>query len=106
MTLNELKSRLPEELQPWVEQYGPIFLDMGSQAVKDWLEQIEKGNIYEARVELLRKMTGDKLVDWSAWNDDAYEANKGNAAKIALQKEAGLVALKAAIRIAAVAVGL
>ena len=107
MTIDELKEKLPAELQPWVTEYGPALLAMGAEEVKKWIETILVGRIEEAYVAVLANMDNAKLIEeWNDVNADWQTANVRNAERVSLQQNALAVLLKILMAIALAGVGL
>lgn len=107
MTLQELLERVPEQLRPAVTKYGPALLTMTAQELWDWIELCLAGNTAEAIRTVYRRMPESELVGAMQKNLDGWNAaNAANAARVALQREAALAVLKAALTAALALVGL
>jgi hypothetical protein len=107
MTLEELKTKIPESLQPWVNQYGPVFVGMTTQEIYNWIELLSKGDIYAAYKDILAKMPNKDLFDeWSKINAQWVTANQNNINSLNVQKEAMAAILKVLLTIALATVGL
>lgn len=109
MTLDELKAKLPTELQPWAIQYGPAFLAMTAEELQAWLWLIINGDVYKAYADLVAKLpNADLLAEWDKINTSWQEANVKNKAKNDLAKTAfmGLMKILLTIGLAAAGVSL
>jgi len=107
MTLDELKAKLPVQLQPWVDQYGPVFLAMSGAELKAWVERVLMGDMEAAYRDVVSKLDNAGLLSaWDTVNAAWKEANVANAAKIAVQKEALVTIVRIMLAIALAAVGL
>ena len=107
MTLDELKSKLPSALQPWVDQYGPVVLAWSAAELKAWIESLVAGDVAAAYAKVLGGLSDRTLMDeWVKISADWRRANADNAARIALQKAAAVELLKIVLAIALASVGL
>ena len=107
MTLDELKAKLPEKMQPWVDTYGQVFLDMSADGIKAWMERLLKGDVSGAYAEIVAALDNAALLDaWSQIEADWKTANVANAARLAMQSEALTAFLRILLAIAIAAVGL
>lgn len=106
MTLDELQAKLPAQFKPWATAYGPVFLAMGADEIKAWIERILKGDIEGAYRQVLTPQSNPELLaEWDGLNAEWMEANVANAAKIAAQKEALTAIVKILLAIALAAAG-
>jgi len=107
ITLEELKSRVPEGLQPIVDKYGPAFVAMTAQEIWAWIELSSKGNPYAAHKAILEKMpTADLLLEFASLNAAWVEQNRINNQDIAWQKDVLTAINRALLMIGLAAVGL
>ncbi len=107
MTIDELKAKVPEKLQPWVDEYGPALLAMTGDEFKAWLNRLIVGDIEAAYRSLLAKMDNSALLnEWDSLNADWTEANARNAERIALQKSALTALMRILLAVALAAAGL
>jgi hypothetical protein len=107
MTLDELKSRVKPEFQPWVDKYGAALLAMSATELQAWIEYAMRRDVDAAYKALLAKMpSGDLLAEWSNLNADWSAANAVNAQQVALAREATALALRILLAVAVAAVGL
>ncbi len=101
MTLDELKAKLPEPIGVWVDEYGPAFLQMTADEVKEFIEMLIRGDTSAAYQAVLDKMSSEGVVEeWIGIADDWATANKANAERIALQQQAAMTALSILLKIA------
>lgn len=107
MTLDELKSRLGEELRPLVDKYGPAFLEMSKAEVVAWIDLVANGKAAEAWEAVLAKLPNAGLLDaWKRLDGDWALANREEAARRELARRAGMEILKVLLMVAVAAVGL
>ena len=107
MTLEELKSKVPEQLAPWVEKYGAIFLQMSADELMAWIEMIIKGDQGPAMQIVFEKMNDDELINaWTNVNASWQAANVKNAEKLEMTKAAAMAVAKICLILALGAVGL
>ena len=107
MTLDELRSQVKPEFQPWVDKYGPALLAMSAAELQAWIEYAMRRDVDAAYKALLAKMpSGDLLAEWSNLNADWSAANATNAQQVALALEATALALRILLGIAVTMVGL
>ena len=107
MNLEELKSKLPMELQPWAITYGPAFLAITAEELQEWLQFIIAGDIYKAYGDVLAKLPNTALLsEWTKINASWQEANVKNKAQNDLAKSAMLGLMKILLAIALASVGL
>ena len=106
--LETIKGRLPEELWPWADEYGPSLLAMGAEGIKAWIEKLLRGDVYGAYADVLANMEGpgERLSEWRSLEGQWGEAVKKNAERIALQKAAATGLLRILLAIALAMVGL
>jgi len=105
--LDSLLPKIPPELLPLVEQYGPTLLKMGQDELFAWAERLMAGDFEAAYRTILERMDnpealleGERLVN--AWK----EANTREAERRAFFKSIALDALKVLLAILAAAVAL
>ncbi len=107
MTIDELKSKLPAELQPWADEYGPALITMGAEGVKAFIDRLIKGDIEGAYKAILEKMDNASLLDeWTTLNAAWQSENVRNAARLEVQRNALAVLLRILLAIALAGVGL
>ncbi|MCD4699557.1 MAG: hypothetical protein K8R91_03175 [Phycisphaerae bacterium] len=107
MTVDELKAKLPLELQPWAEEYGPALLSMSADQLKRWIERLVRGDMEAAYADILSKMDNSALLDeWAKLNAEWQGANGRNAERLSLQRNALSALLKILLAIALAGVGL
>ena len=107
MTLQELKAKLPDGMQPWVDQYGPVFLAMAADEVKRWIEMVIQGDMEAAYEAVIRAMEQDSAIGNLAALDARWAAkNKANADAVALGKTAFAKMMEILLTIALAMVGL
>jgi hypothetical protein len=107
MNLDELKAKLPANLQPWLGEYGPIIIAWSDTEITAWLDRLVQGDIEEAYRQILKGLnnaeflsTGEAL--FLSWK----QANIENKASIDLQKTAIIAALKIVLGMVVAMVGL
>ncbi len=107
MTIDELKSKLPPELRPWAEEYGPALLSMSGEQLKAWIERLIRGDMEAAYADILSKMDNAALLDeWTKLNAEWRGQNVRNAERLSLQRNALSALLKILLAIALAGVGL
>jgi hypothetical protein len=105
--MDELKSQVPAEWQPIVEQFGPAFLKMTAQELWAWILLAAKGDGEAAYRAVLEKLpNADLVAQWGDVSDAWHTANVANAERIQWQKDAAQAILKVLVGIALAAVGL
>ena len=106
MTLDELKAEVPVQFQPWVAEYGPVFLAWTAQDIKDWLDLLLKGDTYAATLRIYNAMENQQAVDqWAALHGEWAQANAQNAARLDVIKAASAALLKVLLTIALAVLG-
>ena len=106
MTIDELKEKLPDELEPWATDYGPALLKMGADGLRAWIQLLAAGKWQEAYAALLAGMSNAELsseatkliADWKA-------QNAKNADAMDLQKSATIAILRVCLTLALAALG-
>lgn len=107
MTLDELKSQVPSEWQPVVEQFGPAFLKMTANELWAWIMLAAKGDAEAAYRAVLAKLpNADLVAQWGDLSAAWKTANDANAERIQWQRDAAQAVLKVLVGIALAAVGL
>jgi len=107
MNIDELQAKLPEQFRPWAATYGPAFLAMTADEVKQWIEMLISGDVLPAYKAVLAKLpNGDLLIAWDKHNAQRQAANERNAQRVDLQQAAAVAALKVMLAVALAAVGL
>lgn len=102
-----LVEKLPDQLKPVGREYGPALLKMSTDDLWNWIKMLIQGRKQEAYQEVLEKTDSALLAnEWEKLNAEWAEANKQNAADLAIQKEALNVLLKALLAIAVSLIGL
>lgn len=107
MTIDELKAKLPPELKPWADEYGPALLKMGAQGLKDWIQKLIKGDTLSAYKDVLANMDNAALLAEGRQLDAQWDSlNADNAESLSLQKKALTKLLEILLTIALATVGL
>lgn len=107
MDIETLKTKVPEKLRPWVDEYGSAIVSMSGEELKAWLDRLVKGDIETAYRDILSKMDNPSvLAEWDGLNDDWAAANVRNAERIALQKSALTALMRILLAVALAAAGL
>jgi hypothetical protein len=103
-TIDDLIGKLPENLQPVAEEYGPALLEMSAKEIWAWVNLLLNLEYEKAYKTLLSRMNQDDIMkEWEAKIEKWKQANAENAAAIMLQKNALMAVLDAALQIAFVA---
>jgi len=107
MTLEELKAKLPAEIQPWVSQYGPAFIAMTTNEIAAWIDKVAAGDVCTAYKDVLKKLpNSDLMTAWDDLNAEWQTANVANNNRVKLQSEAVAAILRILLTIALASVGL
>lgn len=107
MTIDEIKSKLPVEWSPVIDQYGPAFVAMTADEIWAWLMLAAKGDAYAAHKAVIEKLPNAELLNqWTSTNAEWQTANTKNASRIAWQRDALFAVMKVLVAMAGVAVGL
>jgi cytochrome c553 len=107
MNAQELLEKVPEPLRPAVAKYAPALAAMSAEEIWAWIELLVKGRTREAMDSLAARLADDELLDAMHANEQAWlAANRENASRLALQREASLAVLKALLTAALALVGL
>jgi len=105
--LQRVADQLPDELRPWVHEYGPALLAMGAEGIKAWIDRLVAGDIEAAYTRILNKMHNPELIsEWATINESWRSANRANAQALSLQRSALAGLLKILLAIALAMVGL
>ena len=105
--LDDLKAKLPADYAPVIDQYVPALLAMGRDELWAWVTKITQGKTDEAYKTLLSRLpAGDLLNEWEGVNAGWASANKANAQRLALQREATAAILRVCLAAALALVGL
>ena len=105
--LQRVADQLPEELRPWVHEYGPALLAMGADGIKAWIDRLVAGDIEAAYRQVLEGMGNQELLsEWAKINASWRAENARNAARVGLQRSALAGLLKILLAIALAMVGL
>ena len=102
MTLNEkileLIGELPEELQPYAEQYIPVLQNMAMNEIIAMISLLIDGKTLDAYRTLAMQMGDEALLEEiDNLNSDIDSANEANAASIAKQRSILLAILTTAV---------
>lgn len=107
MNATELLDKVPEPLRPAVAKYAPALAAMSAEELWAWIELLVKGRNREAMDALASRLANDELLTAMHANEQAWQAaNKDNASRLALQREASLAVLRALLTAALALVGL
>jgi len=107
LTLDEVLQKIPKPWQPVAAQYGPALAAMTADEIWAWINLLAMGDTKAAYQTLVSRLNNaDLLAQWDTLQQAWSQANAENAAKLALQREAGLAVLKVALGMALVMVGL
>ena len=108
LTLPELKLKLPSQLFPWADQYGPALLAMTVDEVMEWIHQLAfTGDVYAAYAAVLAKMPpGDLSAEWEKIKTRWASAVVENVARMASQRAALDAMLSILLKIVIIAIGL
>jgi len=102
--LQALLDKLPDNLKPIAEEYGPALIDMTAKELWAWIMLFVNLEHEEAYRTILSRMTEDDIMaEWDKKLESWVTANKENAIAIAIQKSATLAVLDALLQIAFVA---
>ena len=105
--LDALIVKLPAALQGVARKYGPTLLEMTTDELWAWIELLIAGKARDAWNAIMARMDNkDLVIAGAALADDWSVANRANAARLALQREASLAVLRALLTIVLVMVGL
>ncbi len=105
--LNEAVLTLPEELRPMALEYGPIFVEMGEQAILDWIKMLAQGDVREAYKTLLEAMPNTALLDeWTTLESEWQAEVRRNFERLAVVRRAQSALMGALLTIALALVGL
>lgn len=107
MDLLELKNKLPEELQPLADAYGPSLLNMATEELSDLVKLWIHGDYENAYLRLYENLSlaaalAEGEATLAAWDS----ANKDNAERLELQRKLVDGLIKIAIVAALAPVGL
>lgn len=107
MTLEELMGKIPDEFKPIAAQYGPALVKMTTEEIWAWIALIARGNTDEALRQMNAKLDDHELLtEFEGQDADWAEANKDNAIKIDLIRQAGVAVLRVLLTMAITMVGL
>jgi len=107
MDLLELKNKVPEELQPLVDSYGPALLKMAKEELADVVSLWIHGDYENAYLRIYENLTlAEALVEGDATIAAWDSANKDNADRLDLQRKLVDGLIKIAIVAALAPVGL
>ncbi len=107
MNAQELLEKVPDPLRPAVAKYAPALAAMSAEEIWAWIELLVEGRTREAMDSLAARLGDDELLGAMHANEQAWlAANKENASRLALQREASLAVLKALLTAALALVGL
>ena len=107
ITLAELLEKIPEPWRPVAEKYAPSLLRMGVNELWAWIDQVARGDAEGAYKALLAGLESPALLDeWTRLTADWQSANKENAARVSLQREAMIAVLRVSLGAALALVGL
>ncbi|HUS91425.1 MAG TPA: hypothetical protein VM695_06215 [Phycisphaerae bacterium] len=107
MNIDNLIEKVPERWRPVAAKYGPALLEMTADEFLRWVELLLSGKTQEAwAVVMERTGDADLLAAGESLNDKWLDANRAEAAKLALQREACMAVLKVLLAVALAGVGL
>jgi hypothetical protein len=107
MTLDELIDRTPAQFRPIVARYGPALIQMTAEEFLAWVELLIAGETREAWDTIVRRLDNPGLqASWESLQDKWHEANRRNAARLKLQRDAIVAILKVLLGVALAAAGL
>ena len=107
MTIDELRSKVPPSMAPWVDEYGPAIVAMTAAEMAAWLDRLVKGDVFAAYKAILAKMpNAELLAEWNTVNADWQAANDRNAERLKLRDAAVSALLRVLLGLALVSVGL
>lgn len=107
MNVEELLEKVPENLRPVVAKYGPVLVKMTADELWAWIELIINGKTQEAIDRVMGAADNEELLDVGADLSNRWAAaDKANASKLALQKQAALAILQVLLGVALAMVGL
>lgn len=106
-TIAQLMEKLPEQYQPVVAMYGPIFLKMATEDLWTWIDLMASGDMDNAYRTLVSHMPNqDVLHELDKLNDELDEANEANALRRNIRRDASLAILRVTLQMALALVGL
>jgi len=108
MKLENLLSKVPERWRPVVAKYGPAIVEMTADEFLKWVEMLVCGQTQEAWAVVMARMgsNADLLAAGASLTDRWHEANRENAARLKLQRDACMAVLKVLLAAALAGVGL
>ena len=105
--LEELIAKLPKELQPWAQKYAPWLLGLAYDDAVAWIERLAAGDIEGAYRSVVESMDSAALLaEFNTLLEEWKEANRENAQRMAVAREARAALLRILLGIVLVAVGL
>ena len=107
MTLDDLLAKTPEQFRPLVAQYGPALVAMTADEFCAWLDLLINGKTAQAWKTIVSRLDNASLMAaWESVNEKWADANRDNAAKLKLQRDAVLAVLKVLLAVALAGAGL
>ena len=104
MKLQDLLADVPEVWRPIVAKYGRAIVGMTAEEFAAWVELLVCGRTQEAWSVVMGRMEDpDMLAAGESLTEKWNEANRGNAARLKLQRDACMAVLK--VLLAAVLAG-
>jgi len=107
MKIDDLLDKLPEAWRPVAAKYGQALVRMTAEEFVAWVELLVCGRTKEAWTAVMGRMEDpDMLAAGQSLADEWDEANRANAEKLQLQRDACMAVLRVLLAAALAGVGL